>query len=141
MVRHRYICNIVKTNFKKHLFRSINMTYHVNPTKLGGVHEFVLTILPLSLFNTLMDLSYSVFVSKLFISNDCLILRLCMLDNFPSVFWVQPNKPPMTILGMFSCTWRFPFYCHAMFLVLNWSSEHTFFCFSNVFSPTITTYS
>ena len=30
------------------------------------------TMLPQSLFNTLMDLSYSTFVSKLFISNDSL---------------------------------------------------------------------
>ena len=51
-----------------------------------GFHEFVFTILPRSLFNTLMDLSYSAFVSKLFISNDSLILRSCMLDNFASVF-------------------------------------------------------
>ena len=51
-----------------------------------GFHEFVLTILPRSLFNTSMDLSYSAFVSKLFIYNDSLILRSCMLDNFASVF-------------------------------------------------------
>ena len=51
-----------------------------------GFHEFVLTILPRSLFNTSMDLSYCTFVSKLFIYNDSLILRSCMLDNFASVF-------------------------------------------------------
>ena len=33
----------------------------------------------------------------------------------------------MTVLGMFSCTRRFPFPCHAIFLLFNWSSEHTFF--------------
>ena len=49
-------------------------------------HEFVLTILVRPLFNTLMDLSYSAFASKLFNSNDSLILRSCMLDNFASVF-------------------------------------------------------
>ena len=57
-------------------------------------HEFVLTILPRSLFNTLMDLSYSTLVSKLFISNDSLILRSRMLDNFASVFGCsQLNRP------------------------------------------------
>ena len=100
-----------------------------------GFYEFVSTILPQSLFNTLMDLSYSAFVSKLFISNNSLILRLCMLDNFASVFWVQPIKPPMIIFGMFSCTQRSPFSIHAIFLVFNRSSERTFFCFSNVFPP------
>ena len=47
-----------------------------------GFHKSVLTILPWSLFNTLMVLSYSAFVSKLFISNNSLILRLYMLGNF-----------------------------------------------------------
>ena len=51
-----------------------------------GFHEFVLTILPRSLCNTLMDLLYSAFVSKLFISKDSLILHSCMLGNFASVF-------------------------------------------------------
>ena len=55
---------------------------------------FVLTILPQSLFNTLMDLSYSAFISNMFISNDSLILRSCMLDNFASVFGCsQLNRP------------------------------------------------
>ena len=59
-----------------------------------GFHEFVFTILPRSLFNTLMDLLYSGFVSKLFISNDSLILRLCILDNFANVFgYSQLNCP------------------------------------------------
>ena len=54
----------------------------------------MLTILPWSLFNTLMDLLYSAFVSKLFISNDSLILRLCMLSNFASIFgYSQLNHP------------------------------------------------
>ena len=76
VVPHSFIYNIVKTNFKK------------------GFHEFVLTILLLSLFNTLMDLSYSTFVSKLFISNESLILRSCILDNFASVFGCsQLNRP------------------------------------------------
>ena len=102
-----------------------------------GFYEFVSTILPQSLFNTLMDLLYSAFVSKLFISNDSLILRLCMLDNFASVFWVQPIKPPMTIFRMFSCTQWSPFSIHAIFLVFNRSSECTFFCFSNVSPPPV----
>ena len=51
-----------------------------------GFHKFVLTILPWSLFNTLMVLSYSAFVSKLFISNNSLILRSCMLGNFVRAF-------------------------------------------------------
>ena len=36
---------------------------------------------------------------------------------------------------MFSCTRCFPFSCHAIFLLFNWSIEHTFFCFSNIFPP------
>ena len=56
--------------------------------------ELGLTILPPSLFNNLMDLSYSAFVSKLFIFNDSLILRSCMLNNFASVFRCnQLNHP------------------------------------------------
>ena len=51
-----------------------------------GFHEFVLTVLPQSLCNTLMDLLNSAFASKLFVSNDSLILCLCMLDNLASVF-------------------------------------------------------
>ena len=39
-----------------------------------GFHEFMLTMLSQSLFNTLMDMLNSAFVSKLFISNDSLIL-------------------------------------------------------------------
>ena len=59
-----------------------------------GLHEFMLTILPQSQFNTLMDLSYSAFVSTLFISNDSHILHSCMLDNFASVFGCsQWNHP------------------------------------------------
>ena len=63
-----------------------------------GFHEFVLTILPRSLFNTLMDLSYSALVSKLFISNDSLILRSCMLDNFASVFGCSQLNGPLQSL-------------------------------------------
>ena len=59
-----------------------------------GFHEFVLTILPLSLFSTLMDLLYSAFVSKLFISNDSFIFHLCMLDSFASVFGYSQLKCP-----------------------------------------------
>ena len=97
-----------------------------------GFHKFVLTVLPRSLLNTLMDLSYSAFVSKLFISNDSLTLRSCMLDK---CFWVQPIKPPMTIFIMFSCTRRFPFSCHAIFLVFKWSSEQAFFLFLQCIPP------
>ena len=93
-----------------------------------GRHEFVLTILPRSLFNTLMDLSYSAFVSKLLISNDSLILRSCMSDNFAIVFGCS-----MTIFGIFSCAGRFPFSCHTIFFMFNWLREHAFFCFSNLF--------
>ena len=50
-----------------------------------GFHEFVLTLLPRFVFTTLMDLSYSAFVSKLLISSDSLISRSCMYDNFASV--------------------------------------------------------
>ena len=111
-----YVYNMVKTNSRKHLFHSISMTYGMSEFVLTililrnkGFHEFVFTVLPRSLFNTLMDLSYSAFVSKLFISNDSLILRSCMLDNFANIFWVQPIKPTMTFFGMFSCTRGFPF--------------------------------
>ena len=89
-----------------------------------GFHEFVLTILIWSLFNTLMDLSYSAFASILFICNDSLNLRSCMLDSFASFV---PIKPPMITFGMFSCTRRLPFFCHVIFLVLSRSSEHTLF--------------
>ena len=59
-----------------------------------GFHEFLLTILPLSLFITLMDISYTAFVSKLFFSNDSLILLSCMLGNFASFFGCsQINRP------------------------------------------------
>ena len=44
-----------------------------------------LTILSWSLLNTLMDLSRSTFVSKLFIFKETLILRLCMLGSVTSV--------------------------------------------------------
>ena len=53
-----------------------------------------LTILSWSLFNTLMDLSYSTFVSKLFIYTDTLILRLCIMGNVTNVFGCsQLNRP------------------------------------------------
>ena len=43
-----------------------------------GFHEFVFTVFSRSLFNTLMDLSYSAFVSKLFISKIPLFyVRVC----------------------------------------------------------------
>ena len=89
-----------------------------------GFHELVLTILIWSLFNTLVDLSYSAFVSKLFISNDSPILRSCMLDSFASILLINP---PMITFGMFSCTRRLPFFCHVIFLVLSRSSKLTFF--------------
>ena len=57
-------------------------------------HEFVLTILPRSLFNTFMDLTCSAFVTKLFISNDSLILHLCMLSNFANVFGAVNSWKP-----------------------------------------------
>ena len=89
-----------------------------------GFHEFVWTIFPRSLFNTLMDLLYSAFVSKLFISNDSLILRSCMLDNFANGFWCsQLSCRWQTIFGKFSWIRRFPFSCDAIFFVLSWSSE------------------
>ena len=52
-----------------------------------GFHEFVFTVLPRSLFNTLMDLSYSAFVSKLFTSKDSVILRSLILRP---LFYVNP---------------------------------------------------
>ena len=87
-----------------------------------GFHEFVLTILPGSLFNTLMDLSYSAFASNLLISKHSFILRSRILCNFARVLGAV-----MIIAGRFSCAWHLPFFCHAIILVANWSSEHTFF--------------
>ena len=60
----------------------------------NGLHEFVLSILTRSLFNTLMGLSHSAFVSKLFISSDSLALRSSMLGSFEGVFRCsQLNHP------------------------------------------------
>ena len=95
------------------------LTYLLTYLRNNGFHEFMLTILPWSLFNIFLVLLYSALVSKLLISNDSFILRSCMLSNF-ACFWVQPIKPPMTIFGMFSCTQRFPFSFHAIFLVFEW---------------------
>ena len=88
-----YVYNIVKTNSRSIYFIALSWrTMLILRNK--GFHEFVFTILPRSLFNTLMDLSYSAFVSKLFISNDSLILRSRMLDNFASVFECSElNRP------------------------------------------------
>ena len=63
-----------------------------------GLHEFVLSILPRSLFNTLMGLSHSAFVSKLFISSDSLVLRSCMLGNFEGVFGCSQLNHPWRFL-------------------------------------------
>ena len=63
-----------------------------------GFHEFTLAILSWSLFNTLMDLLYSAFVSKLFISSYSLILRSCIFDNFASVFGCSQLNPPLQSL-------------------------------------------
>ena len=61
-------------------------------------HEFVLTVLPRPLSNTFLDWPYPAFISKLFIYNDSLILRSCMLDNFASVFGCsQLNCPWQTL--------------------------------------------
>ena len=100
-----------------------------------GFHEFVLTILPRSLFNTLMDLSYSALVSKLFISNDSLILRSCMLDNFASVFGCsQLNRPWQSL----QCSVA-PDAYHFPAMLSSWCSidrvSTRFFCLSNVFPP------
>ena len=92
-----YVYNIVKTNFKKHLFHSISMTYHVDLTK-QRLTWFLLTILPQSLLNILVDLSYSAFVSKLFISSDSLILHSCISGNFKSVFGCSQLKRPWKYL-------------------------------------------
>ena len=80
-----HVYNIVKTNSKKHLF--IALVWRIMfILQNKGFHELVLTILPRSLFNTLIDLSYFAFVSKLFIFNYSLILRSCLFVNFASVF-------------------------------------------------------
>ena len=52
----------------------------------------------LCLYFTLMDLSYSAFVSKLFFSNHSLILRSCMLDNFAGVFGCSQLNSPWNCL-------------------------------------------
>ena len=78
-----YVYNIVKTNSKKYLFHNISMTYHVNLTKQE---------LPWIRINYIIAVSiqhfygFSAFVSKLFISNDFLILRSFMFADFAGVF-------------------------------------------------------
>ena len=90
-----------------------------------GFHEFVLTVLSWSLFNTWIDLLYSAFVSELFIFKDSLILCSCMLGDLASIFgWSQLNRPWQS--WMFSCTWSFTFFCHAIFLVFDWLGDQNF---------------
>ena len=93
MVPHKYILCMVQLKRIPSIY-FIALAWHIVLTlRNKGFHEFVLTILPPSLFNTLMDLSYAAFVSKLFISNNSLILPSCMLDNFPSAFeYSQLNR-------------------------------------------------
>ena len=121
-------------NSKKYLLQSISMTYHLNLTK-QGFHQFVLTTLPQSLFNTLMDLLYSAFFSKLFISNDSFTLRSFMLDNFASVFgWSQLNRPWQSL----ECSVA-PNAPYFPAMLSSWCSTDRvsprFFCFSNVSPP------
>ena len=67
------------------MFHSINMTYDVNLTK-QGLPLILVNLLPRSLFNTLMELSYSAFVSKFFISKYSPILHCVWFFYFASVF-------------------------------------------------------
>ena len=78
-----------------------------------GFHEFVLIILVRSLFNTSMDLSYSAFASKLLNSNDSLILRSCMLDNFVSVLEQSKNCHG----DLIGCTQK-RLYCNFLYMLV-----------------------
>ena len=97
-----------------------------------GLHEFMLTILPQSQFNTLMDLSYSAFVSTLFISNDSHILHSCMLDNFASVF--SHDNPWNVQLHL-----TFPIFLPCYLLGVQLIQWAHIFLFVQYITPTITT--
>ena len=84
-----------------------------------GFHEFVLTTLPRSLFNTLMVLSYSAFVSKLFISYNSRILRSCMLGNFAIIFGCSQLNCPLQYL---ECSVA-PNASHFPFMLSSWCSN------------------
>ena len=75
------------------------MKYHANLTKQGIPCLRVNYITSVSI-QQLMDLPYSAFFSKLFISNDSIILRLCMLDNFARVFGSSQLKCPWQSLTL-----------------------------------------
>ena len=99
-----------------------------------GFHEFVFTILPRSLFNTLTDLPCSAFVSKLFISNDSLILRSCMLDNFANIFGCSQLNGPWHSL---ECSVA-PNASHLPAMLSSWCSTDrasTRFFVSPIYSP------
>ena len=83
-----------------------------------GFHEFVLTTLPRSLFNTLMVLSYSAFVSKLFNSYNSRILRSCMLGNFAIIFGCSQLNCPLQSL---ECSVA-PNASHFLFMLSSWCS-------------------
>ena len=99
-----------------------------------GFHEFALTALPRSLFNTLMVLPYSTFVSKLFTCKDSSILRSCMLANFfaivfgssrlnlPCLWNVQlhPTLPIFLSCDLLGCQ------------LIEFANVFFFFCLSNI---------
>ena len=66
-----------------------------------GFYEFVLSILLRSLFNTLMDLLYSAFVSKLVIFEDFLNFRSCSLGNLATAHDNLWNVQLHRILSIF----------------------------------------
>ena len=73
-------------NFKKHLFHSISMTYHVNLTKQGlpKIRVNYITSVSIKHFN-----GFVVFCFCLL-----LILRSCIFDDFASIFGCsQLNHP------------------------------------------------
>ena len=84
------------------------MTYHVN-LKKQGLHDFVLTTLPRSLFNNLIVLSYSSFVSKLFFFLTIPLFYVHVFGQFCKCFWVQPiNHPWQTLECSFDVVNLYP---------------------------------
>ena len=102
-----------------------------------GFYEFVLTMLPRSLFNTWFVVLC--FFLKIVYSIDSLILHSCILGNFASVFGCsQLNRPCQSLkCSVASNTSHFPALLSSS-CSIDWVSKH-FFCFSNVLPPTITT--
>ena len=84
------------------------MTYYVN-LKKQGLHEFVLTILPRSLFNNLIVLSCSSFSSKLFFFPTIPLFYVYVFGQFVSSFGCsQLNHPWQTLECSFDVVNLYP---------------------------------